>query len=101
MLDTHGHGAAIGGDVINTIENRNAAGQCAEVVIVDQGWVSNPLGTCVFEIAHQFTLLGIDADNRVTLVNKPPTQSGDAVELAVAIGVFGAQSFLVDSQGEL
>jgi len=101
MRDANCHGAAIGGDIINAIEDRDAARQGAEVVIVDQGWFAFPLEAWVLEVAHQFTLLGVDADDWVTVLNKPPTQSGNPVELAVTGGVFGAQSFLVDPQGEL
>jgi hypothetical protein len=101
MRDANCHGAAIGGDIINAIEDRDAARQGAEVVIVDQGWFAFPLEAWVLEVAHQFTLLGVDADDRVCLSNKPPAESGDAVELAVAVGVLGAQFLLVDSQGEL
>ena len=73
----------------------------ADVVIVDSGWPPLPFGACVLEIAHEFTLLGIDADDGLTLLNKLPTQFCYPVELAVTIGVSGTQSFLVDPQGDL
>ncbi len=45
-----------------------------------------PFGSCVFEVADQFVLLGIDTDDRVALALKSLAHVLDEQELFIAIG---------------
>jgi hypothetical protein len=55
-------GAAVGHDVVDTEGDRLARGLGGEVVIVDRPSLLAPDGPRVLEAAHEFLLLGVDAD---------------------------------------
>ena len=93
MRDADEHRATIGLGVIDTIQNRYACGLRAKVVVVDMRRLTIPLDAGIFEVAHQFAFLCIHADDRVALLNKPPAQSGDAVELRSRSGCLAPNFF--------
>ena len=61
--NTHDEGAAIFGDVVNAIGNGDADGVGAKVVDEDAARAAFPKAACIAEIADQFALFGIDADD--------------------------------------
>jgi hypothetical protein len=65
--DADADGAAVVGRVVNAIGDAHPAGVGAEVVIVHQNGQTIPFGAGVFEVADQFALLAIDADDRKAL----------------------------------
>ena len=63
MSDADGDPTAIGEHVVNAMRNGDADRVGAEVVIVDPPRGESPPRAGVFEVAHQFTLLGVDAED--------------------------------------
>ena len=61
--DADEDGAAVGGQIINTVRDADADGIGTEIVIIDPHGRAVPFGAGVFEIADQFAFLGIDADD--------------------------------------
>ena len=80
------HEAAVGGQVVDAVGNGDAVGLGAEVVVVDGKRGSFPSRAVVLEIAHQFPLLGVDADDRQAAFGEPQALRGDVLELFVAVG---------------
>ncbi len=65
MGDSEKDRATIGEEVIDSIRNGNADRVRAEVMIVDEDRRSTPSGSWILEVAHEFTLLGIYADDGI------------------------------------
>ena len=70
MRDAYENRASVGEQVIDTIRDRDADGIGTEIVIIDVYGRAIPLDAMVFEVADQFSLLGIDADDRKALALK-------------------------------
>ena len=62
MRDADGDAASIGQHVANAVRDGDADRVRAEVVIIDPTWGEIPSRARVLEVAHQFALLGVDAD---------------------------------------
>ena len=93
------HEAAVGGQVVDAVGNGDAVGLGAEVVVVDRLWGSFPSRAVVLEIAHQFPLLGVDADDRQAAFGEPQALRGDVLELFVAVGTgAGRDALVIDTQ---
>jgi hypothetical protein len=79
-----------------------ASGEGTEVVVVDRCGNALPLPAAVVEVAHQFPLPGIDADNGIALTAETPSQSGNVAKLLVACrAVPLADLFAVDAKREV
>ena len=73
MRDAYKDRASVGEQVIDTIRDRDADGIGTEIVIIDAHRRAIPLDAIVFEIADQFSLFGIDADDGKALALKAGT----------------------------
>ena len=73
MRDTDKDRASVGEQIIDPIRDRHADGIGTEIVIIDAHRRAIPLDAIVFEIADQFSLLGIDADDGKALALKTGT----------------------------
>jgi len=71
-------------------------------VIVHQDWGAVPFGAAVFEVADQFALLTVDADDGEALSLEASPQRADMLELLIAVraGV-GGDLLAVDAQREI
>lgn len=65
--------ASVGEQVINAIRDRDADRIGTEIVVIDAHWGAVPFDAIVFEVADQFSLLGIDADDGQPLALKAGT----------------------------
>ena len=93
------HEAAVGGQVIDAVGDGDAVGEGAEVVVVDGMRGSFPSGAVVLEIADQFPLLGVDADDRQAAFGEPQALRRDMLELFVAIRTgAGRDALVIDPQ---
>jgi hypothetical protein len=63
VRNTHYEGAAIVDDVVDAVWNGDANGVGAEVVVKDAAGTALPTAACIPEVADQFALFGIDADD--------------------------------------
>jgi len=63
MRDTHHDGPSIGEEIIDAVRDGDAGGVRAEIVVVDQSGRQIPTRAGILEVADQFALLGIDANN--------------------------------------
>src|SRR5215469_7138648 len=97
MRDADYDGASIGEQIVDAIGDSDAGGIGAEVVIVDQTRRKIPARSGILESAHQFALLGIDADNRMATTLEPLSQIGEIEELIVPIRrVIGGEFLVID-----
>lgn len=85
--DTHDEGTAIFGDVVNAIGNGDAEGVGAKVVVEDATRAAFPTAAWIAEIADQFALFGVDADDRQMATLEAAAQFGQIFELEIAIGL--------------
>ena len=63
MGDADHDGASIGEQIINAVRDGNASGVGAEVVVLDSAGRPIPARAGILEVAHQFALLGVDAND--------------------------------------
>src|ERR1019366_6026971 len=63
MRDTHHDGPSIGEEIIDAVRDGDAGGVRAEIVVVDQSGRQIQTRAGILEVADQFALLGIDANN--------------------------------------
>ena len=71
-------------------------------MIVDWRGNTSPLPTGILEVAHQFALFGIHADDGITVTAEAAAESDDEAELLVAGGAVPAgHLFAVHAQREL
>ena len=63
VRDADADGAAVVRRVVNAIGDADSAGVGAEIVIVHSNRRAIPFGSSVFEVADQFALLTVDADD--------------------------------------
>jgi hypothetical protein len=73
MRDAYKDRASVGKQIIDAVRDRDADGIGTEIVIIDSHRRAIPLDAIVFEIADQFSLFGIDADDGKTLALKAGT----------------------------
>ena len=86
MGDTDHQSASIVVHIVNAVRDGDADGIGAEIVIVNAPRGAFPAALRIFEVAHQFALLAIDADNGQMAPLKAVAQMGDVFELEVAVG---------------
>src|SRR6516225_6096572 len=73
MRDSYEDRATVGEQVIDTIRDRDADGIGTEIVIIDVHRCAIPFDAVIFEIADQFSLFGVDADDGKALALKART----------------------------
>ena len=94
-------GAVVGEQVVDAVGNGEAVGEGAEVVVEDLDGLLFPGGAGVLEVADEFLLLGVDADQGAVLGGATTLEVGDELELGVAVGRGdGGELLAVDAQGE-
>ena len=99
MRDSDGNGTSIGKQIVNAVGYGDAGGVGAEIVIVDQARRQVPACSRIIEIADQFALLGIDANDGMTTTLELVPQVADVEELLVAVGtVVGGEFLVIDAQ---
>ena len=74
MGDADENGAAIRQQIVNAVRNGDTDGIGAKIVIVYVDRRAIPLDAVIFEVADQFSLFGVDADNRKPLPLKAAAQ---------------------------
>ena len=89
------HEAAIGAQVVDAVGDGDAVGLGAEVVVVDGLWRSFPCGALVLEVADQFALFGIDADDGQAALGELGVLLGDVLKLLVAVWAGACRDALV------
>lgn len=93
------NGAAVGDGLVNAVRDGNADGIGAEVVIMNGPSIVIPTSTMVFEVADQFALFGIDADDGQVAPPKTLAQIGNVIELEISVGTgIGSDVLLVEAQ---
>jgi Ni2+-binding GTPase involved in maturation of urease and hydrogenase len=98
--DAHHDQPSIGEQIIDTVRDGDARGIRAEIVIVDQAGRQVPSRAGIFEMADQFALFGIDANDGETAPLKSVSEITEVEELIVAIGaVVGREFLVIDAQG--
>src|SRR5450755_880969 len=98
VRDADEHGAAIGVEIVNTIEDGDALSLGAKIMIVHWCWGAIPLGAGALEVTHHFPLLGVGADDGIPLLTETLTQFADVGELRLAQRVSGADLLAVDAE---
>ena len=73
MRDPYEDRASVGEQVVDTVRDRNTNGIGTEIVIIDAHGRATPLDTVVLEVADQFSLFAIDADDGKALALKAGT----------------------------
>ena len=63
MRDTHHDRSSIGEQIVDAVRDGDAGGVGAEVVVVDQTGRKIPARAGILEVANQFALLGVDAND--------------------------------------
>jgi len=100
--DADADGAAIAAQVINPVGDSYSAGIGEEVVIVYQDRRTIPFGAAISEITDHFAFLGIHADAGEALPLESMAESGDALELLIAIGAgVGSDLLAIHAQREV
>src|SRR5258708_14174904 len=102
VRDAYADSAAVVRRVVNPVGNAYAAGVGAEVVIVHQNRRAIPFGASVLEVADQFALLTVDADDGNALALEALPQRGNILELLIPVptGV-GGDLLPVNTQREI
>ena len=94
-------GAVVGEQVVDAVGNGEAVGEGAEVVVEDLDGLLFPGGAGVLEVADEFLLLGVDADQGAVLGGATTLEGGDELKLGVAVGRGdGGELLAIDAQGE-
>jgi hypothetical protein len=91
--------AAVGLEVVNAVGNGDALAEGAEVVVEDLDGLAAPNLAGVLEVADQFALLGVDADDRRLLLGEAAPLPGDIAELPIALGRRLAEALAVGMEG--
>jgi len=95
VRDPHHDRASVRQQIINAVRDRDAGGVGAEVVIVDQTGGQIPACAWIAEVANQFTLFGIHADDGQTMPLKPLAQIGEVEKLLIAMWAEISRNLLV------
>ena len=100
VRDADDNGTAIGDGLVDAVRDGNADGIGPEVVIMNGPSIVIPTSALVFEVADQFALFGIDADDGQVAPPKTLAQIGNVIELEIPVGTgIGRDVLLVDAQG--
>lgn len=99
VRNTHHKGAVILGDVVDAIRNGDADGVGAEVVVKDTAGAAFPTAAGIPEVADQFTLFCVDADDGQMTALEAASQLGEIFELEISIrAVAGGDLLMIDAQ---
>jgi hypothetical protein len=99
-LSANHDGASIGEEIIDSVRYGDTDGVRAKIVIVDQARGQIPAQSGILEIADQFALLGIHADDGVAPTLESVSKVAEIEELIIAIGtVVGRELLVIDPQG--
>jgi len=99
VRNAHDEGTAILGEVVDAIGDGDADGVGAEVVVKDASGAAFPTAAGIAEIANQFALLGIHADDGQVTALEAVTQIGEIFELEIPIrAVTGGDLFVIHAQ---
>lgn len=97
MGNANDQGAAIFGEIVDAIGNGDSDRIGAEVVIIDATGSALPTTAGIFEVAHEFTLFAVDADNRQMTVLEAVPQLGEVFELEITVGAgVGGDLLVID-----
>jgi hypothetical protein len=100
MRDANHDGASMGKEIIDAVRYGDAGGVRAEIVIVDQARGQIPAHSRILEIADQFALLGIHADDGMATTLESVSKIAKVEELIIAIGtVVGREFLVIDPKG--
>ena len=95
----HAHMSVIAAHVVHSIGDCAALGVLREIVSVDLFRCVAPSGSVVGEGAHEFLVLGVDAQHRTALLQSHATQPREMSELSISVRMrLAAESFDVGSQ---
>ena len=96
----HHDGSSIGEEITDAVRYGDAGGVRAEIVIVDQARGQIPAHSGILEIADQFALFGIHADDGVATTLESVSKIAQVEELSIAIGtVIGREFLVIDPKG--
>src|SRR5262249_26968648 len=79
--------AAVATSVVDPIRHSATLSVAGEIVSVDHVGLSTPTNARVLEVADQYRVLGVGADNGCTSTQELPPQFPNPAELAVSIGM--------------
>lgn len=91
--------ATISEEVVNAVWDGDPDRIGGKIVIVDQNGTTIPFRSRVLEVAHEFPLFGVDADDRQGMTLILRAQGRDIVELSIAVwaGV-GGERLAINAQ---
>lgn len=95
VRNTNDEGAAILGDVVDAIGDGDADGVGTEVVVKNATGAAFPTEASIFEVADQFALLGIDADDGQVTALELAAELGEIFELEIAVRAGAGGDLLV------
>jgi hypothetical protein len=102
VRDADAHSAAVIRRVVNAVGYAHSAGIGTEVVIVHPNWRATPFYAGVFEVANQFALLAVDADDGKALTLEAIPQRGNMLELLIPVGAgVGGDLLPIDAQRKI
>src|SRR6267378_3511595 len=85
--------------IVNPKRDSAALGEAGKVVVQDVDRLLRPCASRVLEQPHQFLLLGVDADRRISLLLKAPPLPGNVAKLPIPLRFVNAcQSLTVGPQ---
>jgi hypothetical protein len=100
MRDTYRDRSSIGEQIVDAVRDGDAGGVGTEVVVVDQTGRKIPTRSGVLEVADQFALLGVDANDRQAAALEALPKITQVEELIIAIGAdVGGEFLVIDAQG--
>jgi hypothetical protein len=92
-------GAAVGLEIVDTLQKGDAHRVGAEVRFVDPDRGTISPGRWILEVAHQFSFLAVDADSGMGSAQKTSALLADVVKLPIPIGAaVGGDLLVVDTQ---
>ena len=89
MRDAHHDRASIGEQIVDAVRDGDTGGIGAEIVIVDQARRQIPARAGILEVADQFALLGIHANDGKAAALESVSKIAEIEELIVAVGTSG------------
>ena len=85
VRNTDNDGPAVGDSIVNAVRDSDADGVGTEVVVINQARRLAPAGAMILEVANEFALLGIHADDGRMSPAEAMTHVGNVVELEIAV----------------
>ena len=85
VRNTDNDGAAVGDSIVNAVRDSDTDGVGTEVVVVNQARGLPPAGARILEVANEFTLLRIHADDGRMSPAEAVAHVSNVVELEIAV----------------